>query len=254
MTASDIKLTFGYSTLASRVSNITFPQILKDREVLVLVQNPNKENYRAEFPKAKIIDLVGKGVAKSRNAAIENAKGTYLIFADDDITFSEAGLQKLVEYFDTHPDCAIIMAQTVDETGVLRKTYPSKPHSLTRFNSAKAATYEMMVRLDAIREKGLTFDEHFGAGAENFLGDEYIFIADALKKGLKGVFLPVVVAIHPKESSGSTWGTDRDLAARAKVFTRVFGASAPLFRALFLLKSRKGPVGAAKALRFILGR
>ena len=254
MTASDIKLTFGYSTLASRVSNITFPQILEDREVLVLVQNPNKENYRAEFPKAKIIDLVGKGVAKSRNAAIENAKGTYLIFADDDITFSEAGLQKLVEYFEAHPECAIIMAQTVDETGELRKSYPTKQHWLTRLNSAKAATYEMMIRVDAIRAKGVQFDENFGAGVENFLGDEYIFIADALKQGLKGVFLPVVVAIHPKESSGSTWGTDRDLAARAKVFTRVFGFSAPLFRALFLLKSRKGPVGAAKALRFILGR
>ena len=254
MTASDIKLTFGYSTLASRVSNITFPQILEDREVLVLVQNPNKENYRAEFPKAKIIELVGKGVAKSRNAAIKNAKGTYLIFADDDITFSEAGLQKLVEYFEAHPECAIIMAQTVDETGELRKSYPTKQHWLTRLNSAKAATYEMMIRVDAIRAKGVMFDENFGAGVENFLGDEYIFIADALKQGLKGVFLPVVVAIHPKESSGSTWGTDRDLAARAKVFTRVFGVSAPLFRALFLLKSRKGPVGAAKTLRFILGR
>ena len=110
MTASDIKLTFGYSTLASRVSNITFPQILEGQEFLVLVQNPNKENYQAEFPKAKIMELVGKGVAKSRNAAIRNAKGTYLIFADDDITFSEAGLQKLVEYFEANPECAIIMA------------------------------------------------------------------------------------------------------------------------------------------------
>jgi hypothetical protein len=125
---------------------------------------------------------------------------------------------------------------------------------LSKFNSAKAATYEMMVRVDAIRGAGVTFDENFGAGAENFLGDEYIFISDALNKGLKGDFLPVRVAIHPKESSGSTWGTPRDLSARAAVFSRVFGVTAPIFRALFLLKSRKGRVGFVNTVRFIIGR
>ena len=146
------------------------------------------------------------------------------------------------------------MAQTTDETGALRKTYPDKAHKLTRFNSAKAATYEMMVRVEAIRNAGIQFDENFGAGVDNFLGDEYIFISDALKSGLQGMYLPIRVAIHPKESSGSTWGTERDLKARAAVFARVFGASAPIFRALFLLKSRKGKVGLLKSLRFIFAR
>ena len=71
----------------------------------------------------------------------------------------------------------------------------------------------MMVRVEAIRNAGIQFDENFGAGVDNFLGDEYIFIADALKRGLQGMYLPIRVAIHPKESSGSTWGTERDLKA-----------------------------------------
>lgn len=252
--SSEVLLTFGYSTLSNRVKNLTLPQRSENREFIVLVQNPNEESYVFDKPQTKLVELKSRGVTKSRNAALKYASGKYLIFGDDDITFDESGISTLIEHFESHPECSIILAQTSDETGTLRKSYPSKPHKLSKFNSAKAATYEMMVRVDAIRGAGVTFDENFGAGAENFLGDEYIFIADALKKGLKGVFLPVVVAIHPKESSGSTWGTDRDLAARAKVFTRVFGFSAPLFRALFLLKSRKGSVGAAKALRFILGR
>jgi hypothetical protein len=100
----------------------------------------------------------------------------------------------------------------------------------------------------------MRFDENFGAGADNYLGDEYIFIADALKKGLRGEFLPIRVAIHPKESSGSLWGTPKDLNARAAVFGRVFGAWAPLFRALFLLKSRKERVGMFNSMKFIIGR
>ncbi len=254
MTSSDIKLTIAYSTLAERAKNIKFPKSSSDREFIVLVQNPNQNSIGERSTAAKFFELKGKGVAKSRNAALKYGSGKYLIFGDDDITFNESALDELVAYFEANPDCAIIMAQTSDETGVLRKSYPNKAHKLTKFNSAKAATYEMMVRLDAIKSKGISFDENFGAGVENFLGDEYIFIADALKQGLSGVFLPITVAIHPKESSGSTWGTSRDLKARAAVFKRVFGWSAPIFRALFLLKSRKGSIGAANALRFILGR
>lgn len=254
MTSSKVKLTFAYSTLAGRAKNIKFPKSGADREFIVLVQNPTNESYQAPDSTVKLIELKGKGVAKSRNAALKYGSGDYLIFGDDDIVFSEPGLHTLIEYFESHPECAIIMAQTVDENGELRKQYPNKEHKLTKFNSAKAATYEMMVRLDAIRSKGITFDENFGAGVENFLGDEYIFIADALNQGLKGVFLPVVIAVHPKDSSGSTWGTARDLSARAKVFSRVFGIWAPVVRALFLLKSRKGSVGVVNALRFIFGR
>ena len=254
MTNNEILLTFGFSTLANRLKNITFPASRDNREVIVLVQNPNHESYVFDSPSAKLVELNSRGVAKSRNAALKHATGKYLIFADDDITFDEKGIEELVAYFESHPECSIIMAQTSDETGALRKSYQTKAQKLTRLNSAKAATYEMMVRVEAIRKANVQFDENFGAGVENYLGDEYIFIADALKKGLQGMYLPIRVAIHPKESSGSAWGTDKDLKARAAVFTRVFGPSAPIFRALFLMKSRKGSVGLIKAIRFILAR
>jgi glycosyltransferase involved in cell wall biosynthesis len=253
-TSSDVLLTFGYSTLSNRVKNLSLPQHVANREFIVLVQNPNEESYVFDKPQTKLVELKSRGVAKSRNAALKYASGKYLIFGDDDITFDEEGLDALIEHFESHPECSMILAQTSDKTGTLRKSYPTKSHKLSKFNSAKAATYEMMVRVDAIRGAGVTFDENFGAGAENFLGDEYIFISDALNKGLKGDFLPVRVAIHPKESSGSTWGTPRDLSARAAVFSRVFGVTAPIFRALFLLKSRKGRVGFVNTVRFIIGR
>jgi glycosyltransferase involved in cell wall biosynthesis len=254
MTSNEIVLTIGYSTLAQRAKNIRFPVERDDREFIVIVQSPNGTESSLEINDEKLIRLKSRGVAKSRNAALRNASGKYLLFGDDDVTFNESGIEEILSYFETYPECAIIMAQAVDETGVLRKNYPTKRHKLTRFNSAKAATYEMMVRVDAIRKKGIKFDENFGAGVENYLGDEYIFITDALKQGLKGVFLPITVAVHPKDSSGSGWGSQRDLSARAAVFTRVFGVTAPIVRALFLLKSRNGKVGFVNAVRFIIGR
>jgi hypothetical protein len=126
--------------------------------------------------------------------------------------------------------------QAVDETGKLRKSYPTKSHQLKLTNSAKAATYEMMIRVSDIKGAGIKFDENFGAGATNYLGDEYIFIADALRSGLKGQFEPIVIATHPTESSGSLRNSTTDRRARAKIFSRVFGIWAPVMRGLFLAK------------------
>ena len=244
-------LTIAYSTLPNRVKAIVFPERRADREVLVQVQNPQEISYVVSEKSAKIIEMRSVGVAKSRNAAIERASGKYLLFADDDITFSEAGIVEAVEYFEANPDCAIALTQAKDDSGALRKEYFKEVKPLRLTNSARAATYELMIRVDAFREKGIKFDENFGAGAENYLGDEYIFISDALRAGLKGVHLPVVLATHPIESSGSRWGSEQDLSARQKVFSRVFGWRAPLYRAAFLLKTKNPNPGFIKSLKFI---
>jgi hypothetical protein len=108
--------------------------------------------------------------------------------------------------------------------------------------------------VESAKSRGVRFDESFGAGVENFLGDEYIFITDLLKKGGRAVFLPVTVAIHPEESSGSRWGTDSDLRARSQVFARVFGVYAPLVRTAFYLKNYRKFGGLKNISRFVSGK
>ena len=247
-------LTIAYSTLPARLKGITYPEQRSDRELLVLVQNVDEDSYVFTEKSAKLVELKNKGVAKSRNAALDRASGEFLLFGDDDMQFIEPGVEAALAYFKSNPDCAIILAQAIDETGELRKKYPSEVMPLKLTNCAKAATYEMLVRVDALREKKIRFDENFGAGAANYLGDEYILIADALRAGLRGVHLPVKLAIHPKDSSGSKWGTEGDLAARAKVFSRVFGWKAPIYRAAFLVRTSNPWPGLGKALRFIISK
>jgi hypothetical protein len=137
---------------------------------------------------------------------------------------------------------------------VLRKRYPIKAHPLKLTNSAKAATYEMIIRVPEVKKASVRFDENFGAGAENYLGDEYIFIADALRAGLKGMFLPLVIATHPNDSSGSFHNTKQDALVRSRIFSRVFGLWAPLMRILFILKPPSKNFGFRNSLAFIFGR
>lgn len=248
-------LTIAYSTLADRVGNIVLPEQRADREVLIIVQNlggialfnvPRREDVR-------VVELPNRGVAKSRNEALRQAKGKYLIFADDDIVFLEDGLAAALAHLEENGNVAFVLGQAVDENGQLRKNYATKVERLTRFNSAKAATYEMIVRIEAAGQANVWFDEEFGAGAPNYLGDEYIFIVDLIKAGLHCDFVPATLAIHPEVSSGSVWGTEADLAARAVIFARVFGAWAPLIRAGFGLKHLGRELNFGSLLRFIKG-
>jgi hypothetical protein len=255
------KLTIGYSVLVDRVQNIRPLEMRSDWETVIVVQNPKQKSWSVEdFQQLgsrsdlKVEELQSVGVAKSRTRAIWHAGSEYLVFADDDIEFSETGLEDAIHYLDNHPKLSLLLAQAQNPSGKLRKKYPQGPRKLGLFNSARAATYEMIIRVDAIRQFGVVFDENFGAGSENYLGDEYIFIADLLRAGGMAEFVPITIATHPEISSGSGWGTDRDRMARAKVFSRVFGALAPLVRLAFGLRRMRELGGVGDLMRFVLAR
>ena len=248
-------LTIGYSTLADRLKNIAPPKVDLPHDVFISIQNPQKVDFdlpsNFDFQYIKSED---QGVTKSRNLVLNQVKTKYLLFADDDIAFISKGIESAVSYLEANPNCDLVLAQAMDTEGVLRKAYPKREVKLTRFNSAKAGTIEMIVRVESVRSKGIAFDENFGAGAQNYLGDEYIFITDLLKAGGSATFLPITIAIHSEDSSGSLWGTESDLRARAMVFQRVFGVTAPLIRIAFYLKNFQKFAGTKNLYKFIFGK
>ena len=97
--------------MSDRIKNLKRPDFSEPHEVLVLVQNPKELSYVLELPKVKLIELKSQGVAKSRNAAIKHASGEFLIFGDDDIVFKEKGISEAIRYFQSHPQCSIILAR-----------------------------------------------------------------------------------------------------------------------------------------------
>lgn len=255
------KLTLGYSTLAQRVGDMVSPPSQRNWGVSIVIQNPESIAWRGEHLAQLMLrddlvveELKSLGVAKSRNRNIWLAKGEYLVFGDDDVEFNIAGLEQAIKYLDDNPQFSLLLGKAVDSTGKERKNYPSNIQKLNRFNSAKAATYEMIIRVEAIRQLGVWFDEDFGAGAKNYLGDEYIFIVDLLAAGGKAVFAPIVLATHPVESSGSRWGSKKDRTARAAIFTRVFGKAAPLVRLAFGVRRVRELGGVKNLLLFVLAR
>ena len=244
-------LTIAYSVLAEGLSRVVLPPAKPDTEILMLVQgsggvSPKRSDVR-------VIRLTSTGVAASRNAAIREAAGEVVVFGEEDVTWLADGLKAVLATFEDNPRLAVLLGRANDETGALRKRYPAIRESATIWNSARVGTIELAVRPELIRRANVTFDEEFGAGTPNFLGDEYIFVADATSAKLKCDYFPITFSQHPKDSSGTRFGTDADARARSKVFERVFGRFAPVIRAALWLRNPGRFGSLARGVRFVTG-
>lgn len=250
------ELTVGYSTLAGRVAGLRPVADARVRTVVV-VQDPATDQP-GEAPRIagadSVVTMPGGGVARSRNRAIDLCETRYLLFGDDDVEIDvDAVLEAVALLRET--GAAIALGYGIDmETGVSRKRHPDRVTRLTALNCGRAATYEMVIDVAQCRSAGVTFDTRFGAGAVLPLGDEYLFIVDAVRAGLTGYSVPLAFGRHPHDSSGSDWDKPAHLVSRAAVLERAFGRWAPLARAAFAARHVRRVGGIGGAWRFAVTR
>ncbi len=250
-------LAIGISTIGDRtdtaltraVSVLSGP--LGDAEVIVLAQD--SPDGMVASGDVRLVRLQTTGVATSRNAAMDCASRELLQFADDDGEVVPDGVTRAIEFLRSNPDVSFVAGRTVDERGGLRKRYPRRRRRLRRWNSAKIGTVELMVRVDAFRRAGVRFDEDFGAGTPNHLGDEWVFVSDAIAAGLVGYALPYTIASNRSTSSGLDYDGTAQARARARAFSRVFGRRALAWRVLWVL-TRPTRLPPSLVLPFVLDR
>jgi glycosyltransferase involved in cell wall biosynthesis len=182
----------------------------------------------------------GRGAARNRNAALKAAQTELLLFSDDDLSVDPSAIEQLIQRFLAMPDMDFICARLSDESGKPRKRYSDNGTRARWFNCGKVGTPELAVRPSRMRAKNVWFDVSFGAGTDTFLGDEYIFLCDALRAGLRGVHVDLTLAQHPAESSGTQSGP-AVMAVRRLVLIRALGrwVSLPI-RLGFVFRHRKG--------------
>lgn len=243
------RLTIGISALASDVAQLDLPAPNSDREIVVVVQGGSAPLYRR--PDVRVETLDTTGVAKSRNRVLELVRTEFLLFADADSSVISVGVDSVIDYLDRNPEIGVVLCQSLDERGALRKRFGSRSKRLSRWNSARAGTIELVVRCSAQQTADVWFDPKFGAGSQIQIGDEYVFITDLLAAGVVGRTLPIPVAIHPGQSSGHAGGL---LDHRAAVLDRVFGKRLAWFARFMFVVRRPVRFGSIRATWSFLTR
>ncbi len=249
------RLLIAVSTIGDRIAHLVLPPATDGVDILILLQAPPAhladllpEVTSGHRPDVRLVTLDSTGVAKSRNAALDLADAGHLLFADDDVILDMAGVLRLHGHLGRTPGLDMIAGRLLGPQGPVRAR---GPHRLRLTNSAHIGTPQLMIRLHRIRARGIRFDTRFGLGEKHPLGDEFIFVSDALKAGLTGLYLPVAVGLHPTPSSGINWSDAHLLPARAAALNRVFGAFVLPFALAFAWRHRQRIGGLGGIARFV---
>lgn len=247
-----------YGARAARLDAVAWPCVA-GIDYLVLVQDPDAApalGALAARADVTVVRLSTSGLSRSRNAALDHAAGDIVLVTDDDVTHFPETHEQVRSFFRDHPDVDLLTGRSFTPDGAPRKRFAEQSHALSVWNTARVSSHEIAFRRAPVNRAALRFDESFGVGAgtDSFLGEEYIFLADCLRAGLRGRYAPLRISTHPAESSGFVWRGQDVARARAAVIGRVFGSMAPVVRLAFAVKNlrRFGSRGDVRA--FLLGR
>lgn len=197
------------STYGDGIRNVGNALLFPEFGISYLVSHQDPDTLFPELPETlerpdvQVVKLQNKGLSKNRNNALKHASSDILVLADDDISLHPAYPHHIRRAFKLHPEIDVACFQIrTPEGSPAYKNYASIERPLTQLEELKAvSSIEIAFRRKSINEKHILFDERFGLGTPANCGEEFLFLAECLKKGLKIMFFPSYIVDHPFESS-----------------------------------------------------
>jgi len=204
---------------------------------LIINQLINSESL--DTSQKNLFEYAERGLARSRNHALDHATGEICLLSDDDLYYKENIESLIIQAFEENPTADIITFQIETPESKAFNAYRGEPFWHTKRTIMRTASVEIAFRRSSIEKMHLSFDEHFGLGAAFPTGEENIFLSDALDKGLKLLYIPIPIVIHPPESSGQNYNDIKLVQAKGAMFERIFGLKGYAVSFLFALKKYK---------------
>lgn len=208
-----------------------------DAVVVNQCEGPEQVIEHSNDPRVIRVDSTDVGLSRSRNLALATASADVCLLADDDEVFVSTYEDRVLSTFADRPYDDVI-AFTVNFRESLRKP-PLRARSVRRLDLMKLSSVQLAFRRDRVLESGVRFDCEFGAGSTFNMGEEFIFLSDLARRGLRIAAVPLEIA-HLEERT-STWFTDYDdgfFRARGASFARAQPTLAPLLVTQWALRKR----------------
>ena len=182
------------------------------------------------------IETGERGLSKSRNMAIRNASGPICILCDNDVEYVSDYDSMINDAFSRHPDADVIVF-FVKRPERDRPVF-DRPHKMSWLSVLKIFSPEIAFRKDSVKD--IRFNELFGAGARFFMGEENLFLYECLRRRLKIVYVPEMIAAV--RHNQSTWFNGYDEAffvSRGANFAALSGTFSLLLILQYALRKRR---------------
>ena len=207
-----------------------------EENIIIVNQTDNEKVYEDVKHNIRMINMLGIGTSRSRNCAIENASGDICIIADDDISYVPNYCEIISNAFERNPVADIITFQIVTPDGTpFKANYMPTERWHNLRTVLKCASIEIAFRRQSIVNAGLKVNGEFGLGSRYRIHDDVIFLADAIKAGLKIKYIPVPLVVHPAESSGTMYN-DLLITSKGAAFCQIFGWAGYLINLAYAIR------------------
>ncbi len=226
------KLSILLSTIDDRIfqtenilsGNIADSEYIIVHQITDALKAPIYRDFYNRFssPAYVFIQQFAKGTGKSRNCALDIAKGELLYICDDDVTLKDNFATSVINAAYKHKDADIYTFMIENTEGLSYKKYFRNIRRHTLKTTARVSNVEMVIRKKFSDSSGVRFDERFGLGTIFNTGEEFVFLADALKKNARILFIPEYIVVHPQESSGKRYSAEL-IRAKGAMIARVYG-------------------------------
>lgn len=208
-----------------------------------IVANQCNRNEIVEFDykghRIKYLSFKEKGVGLNRNNALMRADAELSIIADDDMIFVDGYVDIVKKHFRENPDVDVIIFNLLERNSsryVIKKKFRVRYWNFMRFGAAR-----LVFKTRSVTKHGISFNLHFGGGAEYSAGEDTLFLYDCLKHGLKIIAVPDAIAILTNDR-GSSWFegyTDKYFYDKGVLFAAMSKRWSKLLCLQFAIRRRK---------------
>ena len=204
----------------------------------------------------KFLSFRERGLSRSRNRAVENSTAEICVIADDDMYYVDDYQKRISGAYNKYPDADIIAFHVGNEDKASEKKI-MKEGQIGFIRSMKLASWQITFKKSSLSKKGILFDEKFGTGTEDYMGEENILLFDCLRNKLKIYYVPIKIATLKKDTE-STWFKGYDekyFIVCGKKFHRMSATFSYLLAAQFALRKRnlyKNNIGIMQALSLMI--
>lgn len=168
-----------------------------------LIVNQITKESSDEINTLRVKSYRERGLSRSRNRAIEHLQSDILVVADDDMYYAKEYENVIADAYIKYPDADIIAFYVDNE--ITQKSKPKRKEGrLNRLQTMQISSWQITFRRQSVRRVGLHFDEKFGTGTDRYMGEENIFLFDAVRKGLRIYYVPQKIATLMADTE-STW-------------------------------------------------
>lgn len=161
----------------------------------------NEKEY--EWGKVKLISTDTCGVGLNRNNALMFSSGDILLFADEDVRYSDSYVIDVISEFDAHPDADVIIFNIRANSNERKQIENSTTHKLGRLAKLPYGAPRIAIRKKSWENSNVWFTTLFGGGARYSKGEDSIFLHDLRAHGL--ILYVSNVFLGDVDVSSSSW-------------------------------------------------